>query len=389
MASDGFSRPGVVARLTSSAPRILALFALLGLALANSFEVRAQPQSPLVRLTASDGHDLRPAWSPDGKEIAFQSNRTGSYQIWTVGANGSGEQRISQGEADDRHPSWSPDGRSIVFDSGTDLNREIWIVDLDSRRRRQVTRLGAFNTFPAWSPDGQKIAFFVYQNGVMDLWMVNADATTPRALTSQLSDQRENGCTFACHSPAWSADSGTVAYTGGDQKTIWTLLLSEGTPAVAVSGREISHFPRFLPDGRLVYIEEHITATEAWVDVWAIPPSGNRPRELLLEKVRIQGPLEMSPDGNRLLFHSPRNGSFDIYLADLTAPGAREALQVQLAGRSVEDDQIPSLSAGTSSPSLLSDGALIALQVLLYITAGFGAAFAAVRLAQLYRLRRP
>ncbi|MBI4212703.1 MAG: PD40 domain-containing protein [Chloroflexi bacterium] len=387
MASE-WLRPLTLARLARIAAGTLGLTLLLGLALNGS--TGAQSQTPLVRLTASAGNDVRPAWSPDGASIAFQSNRSGLYQIWTVGVNGSGERRISQDEADDRHPSWSPDGRSIVFDSGNDLKREIWIMDLNGRGRRQVTDLGAFSTFPAWSPDGQKIAFFVYRDGVMDLWMVNADATTPRALTSQLSDQRENGCTFACHAAAWSADSRTLAFGSGDRRTVWTLLLSAGTPVAAVTGREISHFPWFLPDGRLAYVEEHVAATEAWVDVWAIPQSGNAPRELLIQKVRIQGPFEMSPDGNRLLFHSPRAGNFDIYLADLTAPGSREAMQAAPASRSVEEDQlltVRSVSSEATGQSLLPDGVLVAAQILLYATAVFGVAFAAVRTARFYRAR--
>src|SRR5262245_36392347 len=126
--------------------------------LASTGVVMAQVAGPApVQLTSSSGHDVRPSWSPDARRIAFQSNRTGSYQIWTVNQDGTDERRVSRGEADDRHPAWSPDGRQLVFDGGDDQVREIWVMDLEGRNRRQVTTLRALASFPSWSPDGQRL----------------------------------------------------------------------------------------------------------------------------------------------------------------------------------------------------------------------------------------
>ena len=366
---------GLLAALLVSVP---------GLVLAQGVE------SPLVRMTAGPGNNLRAAWSPDGKTVAFQSNRNGTYQIATVGVNGTGERGVSRGEADDRHPAWSPDGRQIAFDSGNDKTREIWVMDPDGGGRRRITSLGAFSSFPAFSPDGQKIAFFAYQDGVMDLWMTSIESPAPKPLTSRLADQRDNGCTFACHVAAWSPDGSTLAYSSGDQRKVWTLPLATGTPLLVTSSPDIAHFPWYLPDGRLGYVEEHVSATEAWVDLWAIDPRGGRGKELLLGKVRIQGPFDFSPDGQRLLFHSPRAGNFDIYLADLTAPGAREALQALPVTTSVleEDETSSRPSASVASTALVSGWALIALEILLYGVIVVGALFSVVRFTQFWRLHR-
>lgn len=366
----------------------------VALAVAAAFSVAVavaqQTASPLVQLTTGQGQSLRPAWSPDGSRIAFQSNRTGSYQIWTVNANGGDERRVSRGEADDRHPRWSPDGRQIVFDAGDERLREIWVMDLDGRSRRQVTSLGAFSSFPSWSPDGQKISFFVYRDGVMDLWAVNADASTPRALTAGLAAERNNGCTFACHAAAWSADSTTLAFSGGDQRRVLTLLLGENNPIQASPGDQQAHFPWYLTDGRLAYVDERVTPGEAWTDVWAIDLAGGSQPEMLLQRVRLQGPYELSADGERVAFHSPAGGNFDIYVADLTAPGAREALQARAAGAVPPGvDQAPAV--GSRAPIAQeqpgpADFFIEAARIFLYAVVVLGASYAAVRLAQLRRL---
>lgn len=305
----------------------LVLAALLGWAGVTAAEQRLA----LARLTTDPAHDVRPAWSPDGRRIAFQSSRGGRYQIWTINADGSDERRLSHSQMDERHPAWSPDGRWLAFDAGDAEVREIWIMDAEGRDRRQVTRLGAFASFPSWSPDGRRLAFFVYQDGMMDLWSVSVDGVAPRPLTSGLADQRRSECTFSCHAPAWSPDGTLLAVSGGDHRTVWTLPLDGGSPFQVTSGEEHAHFPWFLSDGRLAYVEEHVTSSEAWTEVWAIDLSGRRPAERLLEKVRIQGPYELSPDGERLLFHSPRAGNFDIYVADLGIPEGLAAVQTARA----------------------------------------------------------
>src|SRR6266705_2334587 len=69
----------------------------------------------LVQLTNADGADLAPAWSPDGRRIAFQSTRDGNWEIYVMNADGSEVHRLTHGEAEDGEPSWSADGKRIAF----------------------------------------------------------------------------------------------------------------------------------------------------------------------------------------------------------------------------------------------------------------------------------
>jgi Tol biopolymer transport system component len=311
-----------------------------------------QAASPLQQLTNDPGTDVRPAWSPDGNKVAFQSNRNGSYSIWVMDANGTNQHQVTSGESNERHPAWSPDGRQLAFDSDASGSREIWIVDSDGQNRRQLTSLKALSNFPTWSPDGNQIAFYVYQAGIMSLWVVNIDGSNLRPLAPDLADERRNQCTFACHQAAWSPDGQQIAYTGGDQRSVWLVSTDGSNPRAIVSGEENNHFPWYTRDGRIGYLTEHVSPIEAWTDAWLLDPATGK-AELLLDHIRLQGPLGWSPDGTKLLFHSPRGGNFDIYAADLAIEGGREALQTRPAPAVSAPEAGP--DAGAASPESGSD----------------------------------
>lgn len=348
--------PGARRRAASGA-----LLLALGLGLISAGLVLAEErQSPLLQLTVDRAQDVRPVWSPDGQHIAFQSDRAGGqYQVWTMNSDGSNPLQLSHEESDDRHPVWSPDGSQLAFDAGTANLREIWLMNADGSNRRQITRLDAFASFPSWSADGRELAFYTYKLGVTDLWMVDAAGSGPRQLTRGLADERKSNCTNACHRPAWSPDGSTIAISGGDHRTIWTVDVNTTAMTQVTDGVEHTHFPWYLPDGRLAWVVEYIQqGGAAYTDVVAADPVHPATTERLLQQVSVQGPYEISSDGKRVLFHSPRAGNFDIYVADTGATGGLEALQTS---RSTAD-----VAAGVPTPvpepALSSSRAVVAIE---------------------------
>lgn len=115
-----------------------------------------QPDGRGLRKLTKDRRDHFPAWSPDGRRLAFA--RAGD--IFVIHADGRGLVRLTQGREVDGRPAWSPDGRSIAFIRGGDL----WLMQPDGARPRALYVAGRANG-PSWSPDGRRIAFGLTTSG--------------------------------------------------------------------------------------------------------------------------------------------------------------------------------------------------------------------------------
>jgi Tol biopolymer transport system component len=180
----------------------------------------------LARLTTSTASDLCPAYSRDGRQIAFCSTRSGSFQIWTMRSDGTDLQQVTTG-ADDFFffPDFSPDAKKIVFGgtaTATATNDDIFTVNRDGSGLTQLTDDPGNDDYPAYSPDGRKIVFTSDRTGVEQVWVMNADGSHQTELThSGVTDDEV---------PDWSPDGRRIAYEEGDSPNghIW-VMNSDGT----------------------------------------------------------------------------------------------------------------------------------------------------------------
>ncbi|WP_354698464.1 Tol-Pal system protein TolB [Paraconexibacter sp. AEG42_29] len=192
----------------------------------------------------------QPGWSPDGTRLLVRSNRdAGNYDVWSVRATDGGDPvQLTADAADDRYPAYSPDGRRVAFRSDRAGDPDIWVMNADGSSPVNLTAgTGRWESAPAWSPDGTRIAFErVSVPGDPDvdpaaaaadeIWTMAADGSGQRRLTDNA---------FHDEGPAWSPDGTQIVFTSGREEPkgdIWLMdsdgarqRLLYGSPAVEES----------------------------------------------------------------------------------------------------------------------------------------------------------
>jgi Tol biopolymer transport system component len=142
--------------------------------------------APFIVSTRSEDH---PRYSPDGKKIAFASNRSGTWEIWLCDSEGSKPARLSSmGGPPAISPQWSPDGRRLAFFAPTGgLGQyQAYLVDADGGLPRRLNRDDdGFAAVPIWSGDGRSIYFASGRSGSLDIWKIPVEGGAPEQITNR------------------------------------------------------------------------------------------------------------------------------------------------------------------------------------------------------------
>jgi len=142
--------------------------------------VHSQP----LKLIASTREDASPAFSPDGQRIAFASSRSGNFEIYVCGSDGSNPQQLTTMNAPDTGtPNWSPDGKQIAFDSRLEGHSDIFVINAEGGSPHRLTTDPFDNELPTWSRDGDWIYFTSGQAGRPQIWKVPAEGGAAVRLT--------------------------------------------------------------------------------------------------------------------------------------------------------------------------------------------------------------
>ena len=251
-----------------------------------------------------------PAWSPDAREIAFIRRGTeGELEIWKMAASGGDAVQVTLGAMVPSwwpRLSWSPDGKQLAFESNRGGNRDIWTVPLVGGEpdRVTLTEVSSQMLGPSWSPDGDRIAYKV--SG--DLIVVPASGGPAEKLFSW------EGRSIL--QPAWSPDGEKIAFVSHREEVgfqISVLTIESGEAEWLCQGFS----PSWSPDGtRLCFVRGFLKDENN--DIWTIPASGGEPTQLSHTSDIDETLVAWSPDGERILFTTASFGASSIWIADVS-----------------------------------------------------------------------
>jgi Tol biopolymer transport system component len=270
--------------------------------LAPASRAGGQNQFSSSRVIASTYEDSQPQYSPDGKYIAFQSDRSGDFEIWIANSDGSSPRQLTRLHAKvSGYPRWSPDGKYIVFHSRPSGYANLYMINVETGSYRAITTGMTNDTVPTWSHDGKWIYFLSERNDGSQIWRIPAEGGSPSQLT-------KNGGAAAFD----SVDGKLLFYSKFSEQGLWMLPLKGGNESQLL--RSLYGIDTFAITKAGIYFACRTSDNDAAIDFMSFSP---RP---ILQIARINSPLgsglAVSPDGRSLLYVQADQIGSDLILVD-------------------------------------------------------------------------
>jgi Tol biopolymer transport system component/DNA-binding winged helix-turn-helix (wHTH) protein len=357
-------------RRTWSAGGMVLLAAAFVLALAAKrhappaiFSEATTPPHNLTRLTFGSGFETDPTWSPDGKYIAYASDRSGNFDIWIQALAGGEPRQVTHDTEADTQPTWASDGSNMIVYRSERDGGGLFAIPAEGGPSRQLT---TFGSGPRWAPDGSQVVFTssLVPGGTaansVKFYRVRLDGAAPQRISVDAShlfswnwhpnsrgvtllrlepdgwvlstiplvggspSEREIG--GRCDCPYWTAEgglfdwarSGTAAFMGclhpsGSGMDVWRFAVGQSRqtqPVEAVTNRTVQAATIAVsPDSKLLAFSERTMNLR----VWTFPFDASRgqvlgPAKPVTDSESYAGVSSLSPDGNRLLHNFVRHG---------------------------------------------------------------------------------
>ena len=319
---------------------------------------------------------LASAFSGADGRIAFSSNRTGNYEIYSMNPDGSDVRQLTNSPRDDAQAAWSPDGTKIAFASNRTGNDEVYVMNADGSGVVNITQNSgncppgaevpsacAADAQPSWSPDGSQIVFTSFRGGGLALWIMNADGSSPRMLS-------KSGV-----NPSWSPDGTRIAFTDGvsggsllDTDVFVIRPDGQGRANLTNDPKGKEQYPTWSPDGSRIAYSTDVTGRDQ-IRIMNADGSG---QSVVTALAGQNVEPAFSPDGTRIAFRSTSGGRTDIWLVYPNGTGAANVTAGQPAGRSVLPNwqPLPAFSSSVSMPVSSGSQGVAVPSVLGNVTSG-------------------
>jgi serine/threonine protein kinase/Tol biopolymer transport system component len=308
---------------------IISLIAAIALAVAYRRPGEAsRPPMRFISVTNFAGVEAQPALSPDGRSVAFVSNRNGQWDIYVSLVSGGNLVQITNDPNLESGPRWSPDGARLVF---ARLNEkgltDIWVVPAFGGAARRIVLNAAT---PAWSRDGRLIAYRSNDT----IWISGDDGGNPREIT------RRELPTLWHSQPAFARHGNTLAFVrqiGRQRSELAVVDIKTGAVRNITNDGALALSPVWSPDDRFIYFTSSRGGT---LSVWKIEVASGRSEPITAGQDNNEE-IDLSADGTRLAFSSARG---NIGLAEMSLDSARQNAVTWLTTDSARGETAPRYS---------------------------------------------
>lgn len=281
-----------------------------------------------VRLTDNSADEVSPAFAPDGKTIAFVRVLSTHDEVFLIPALGGAERKICDLRRSFSTISFSPDGLYLaVHDDKGEGRAGIFLVNVETGEKKRLTIPQDFvaDYQPAFSPDGQSIAFIrnFYQN-VHEIFTVPVTGGEPK---QQTFDKVWIG------GIAWSADGGRIFFTSqrkyNGRINLWQIAVSgnDQPEVIAISGDRLGSVA-VSPDKKVIAFVEELYHTNIWHIESSKVPEKKALHKFAPSSFSDNSP-NISPDGRQVVFASDRTGKYEIWIADADGSNVRQLTDIK------------------------------------------------------------
>lgn len=274
----------------------------------------------LTRITFDPGLQIGGSWSPDGRYIAYSSNRGGKFDVWIQQLSGGDPVQVTHGPGQNWQPDWSPDGKYVAYRSEGSNSGLFVIPALGGTERK----LSSFGVYPRWSPDSSQILFQTISDNPANLWVAGLDGGEPKQILKEFLERHAIHLRYAIWHPdgkrltLWLAPVNerdiipvfwTVPIAGGEgTKTEVGREITSGLRTISVNGMpELESDAKFCwsPSEDAIYFERTIRGTK---NLWRMTLDRNTLRALAITPLTTGTTFDedfaLSRDGRRIAFAS-------------------------------------------------------------------------------------
>ncbi len=282
-------------------------------------------------LTDGNGMNAYAQYSPDGKKIAFQSNRTGNWDIFVMDVQSRGQLQLTKNPAQDEMPAFSPNSKVIAFSSTrddtvhkerTEMNRNIYVVDLAGSKAVRIVETGADDWCPVFTNKNDELVLVSekddprdvpFHQRLGDIYLKNLQQGTLLRLTQNEADDT---------APSVSRNGKWIVFVSnrdGKFQLYRMDRLGKVTERILEFDGQCGA-PDYSRNGKYIAFAAEKNGN---FDIYMMTSAGTKLVQLTTHSAQDDYP-RFSPDGRYILFHSDRTGSYQIYSIDLETPTERD-----------------------------------------------------------------